>query len=89
MNWSALLSYEFNEQAKLQKKNGLEVTECLVYKGRKQFYKGQVNFISRNEDNDRWDSAAAMEIDFVRVEWISGDGGKDREELEGGVEKQE
>ena len=46
-----------------------------------------MNFISRYEDNDRWDSAAAMEIAFVCVEWISGDGGKDREELEGGVEK--
>ena len=47
ISWSSLLTYEFNEQARLEKEYNLEVTDFLVYKGKKQFFKGQLGFISR------------------------------------------
>lgn len=45
ITWAALLSHEFNEQAKLEKKLGLEVTEMLVYKDLTSLYKDQIWFV--------------------------------------------
>lgn len=46
ISWASLLSYEFNEQFKLEKEKGLEVTEMFRYKGKKAFLDGQLSFIS-------------------------------------------
>jgi len=48
MNWAALLSFEFNKQVELEEKENLIVTEMFRYQGKKNFYKGQIGFISIN-----------------------------------------
>jgi len=45
IGWSALLSYEFNEQAKMEQTMGLEVTKCFIFNDMLSFYKDQVWFI--------------------------------------------
>ena len=48
ISWSSLLTYEFNEQAKLEEKNNLEVTKFFIYKGKIPFYQEQTSFLSKN-----------------------------------------
>ena len=45
MNWSILLAHEFNNQAELEKKQGLEVTPNFTFKDMKSHYQGQIGFI--------------------------------------------
>lgn len=46
INWSVLLSYEFNNQALKEEKEELPITQGFKYTSLEQFYKGQLNFIS-------------------------------------------
>jgi hypothetical protein len=44
MNWSALVTYEFDQIAKKEKELGLEVSSQLRYTNISGFYRGQVGF---------------------------------------------
>jgi cAMP-specific phosphodiesterase 4 len=48
INWASLLTYEFNNQTKLEAINNVEVSEMLRYKGKKKFFEGQVGFKSNS-----------------------------------------
>lgn len=45
MNWGALLTYEFNEQAKIEASKNVAVTEFLKDKGLIGFYNDQIQFL--------------------------------------------
>lgn len=46
IRWGALLTFQFNEQTKLEANNKLEVTQFLRFKGLTAFYDDQIGFLS-------------------------------------------
>jgi hypothetical protein len=45
MSWAALLTYEFDEQARVEEKMGVEVTRCFIYKNMNSLYADQEWFL--------------------------------------------
>ncbi len=45
IGWAALLSYEFDQQAKLEKMRGMEVTQSFIFHDYSSLYKDQVWFL--------------------------------------------
>lgn len=45
ITWASLLTYEFNEQANIERKMNLEVTSCFVYRDISTLFKDQVWFL--------------------------------------------
>ena len=51
MSWAALLSYEFNTQARIEDKLNIEISPYFRYSNILSFYQGQVGFISKSHFN--------------------------------------
>lgn len=51
ISWASLLTYEFDQQTKMEEQLGLEVTGFLKYKDIDSFYNEQNGFISKIVDN--------------------------------------
>lgn len=61
MNWSILLAHEFNNQAELERSQGLEVTPNFAFRDMKAHYQGQIGFIGIHPSNFRLSSISTME----------------------------
>lgn len=45
ISWAALLSFEFDQQAQIERQRGMEVTESFIYHDYSTLYKDQVWFL--------------------------------------------
>jgi cAMP-specific phosphodiesterase 4 len=50
VSWAALLSFEFDQQARYEKEIGVDISPNFTYTGLLGFYKGQMGFISKIND---------------------------------------